>query len=571
MPAELTDQRTLSSVVDYLRDTNATEELLLDEVLSHKDVLASSDAKKYIRDVPVLLEFIGEVMMDILLLTKDTVENSLKLIQNQREDAEDKRLGEKDNKKNDKGTSGVTFGDVTKEVGGSPLMLLLAAGTFLIGSIVGAVEQLAVFIKAAFGETKLGKAIGGLVKTLSEKINSVIDFGKDIVGRIVGGVKNIFGKLFGKGKGIFSFVGEIADFIGKGVKFFSGGGGGFMDDFAKLFSKLSFFFNIGKSFGKAVTKLLGKLALPLTIIMGIWDTVTGAIEGYKTGGIAGAFKGGISGLLNSLIGSLLDLLKDGVSWLLGALGFDKAEEFLDSFSFTDLISKLVGGIVDGVVYYFNYLKEKFSIDKFVEAFEKFSIFGVIGVLAGGILDTIKGAISWIFKMFGADKISEMLDGFSFQEVYDKIFQSIKDTITAIGDWFAAMPGKISEFTANMTGLADQFIKTILQNVLPRKDVNSSWYSPMNLAAAAIPASVYEYAGMNPDTGEVIKKPEISSVPNDTASGVSTNPNAGGGPTIINNVSRGGDVHNVSNSNVNQNVNGAAGPIVTGSAMGLYAY
>jgi FlaG/FlaF family flagellin (archaellin) len=94
---------------------------------------------------------------------------------------------------------------------------------------------------------------------------------------------------------------------------------------------------------------------------------------------------------------------------------------------------------------------------------------------------------------------------------------------------------------------------------------------MNLAAAAIPASVYEYAGMNPDTGEVIKKPEISSVPNDTASGVSTNPNAGGGPTIINNVSRGGDVHNVSNSNVNQNVNGAAGPIVTGSAMGLYAY
>ena len=85
--------------------------------------------------------------------------------------------------------------------------------------------------------------------------------------------------------------------------------------------------------------------------------------------------------------------------------------------------------------------------------------------------------------------------------------------------------------------------------------------------------MYEYAGMNPNTGEVIKKaePKISSVPNDTATGVSTNPNAGGGPTIINNVSRGGDVHNVSNSNVNQNVNGAAGPIVTGSAMGLYAY
>jgi hypothetical protein len=305
--------------------------------------------------------------------------------------------------------------------------------------------------------------------------------------------------------------------------------------------------------------------------MAVWDTIMGAIDGYKEGGIAGAFKGGISGLLNSLIGSLLDLVKDGVSWLLGALGFDEAEKFLDSFSFTDLISKLVSGIVDGVVYYFNYLKEKFSIDKFVEAFEKFGVHGVIGVLVGGILDTWKGALSWIFDLFGADKISEMLDGFSFQDTFDKILQSIKDTISAVGDWFAAMPGKISNFAANMTDLTDQFIKTVLQNVLPRKDANAAWYSPMNLAAAAIPSSVYEYAGMNPDTGEIIKKPTISAIPNDTASGISTNPNAGAAPTIINNVSRGGDVHNVSNSNVNQNVNGAAGPIVTGSAMGLYAY
>jgi hypothetical protein len=592
MPAELTDQKQLSTVIDYLRNTNATEELMLDEVLSHKDVLASSDAKKYIQDVPILLEFIGEVMSDILMLTKDAVENSLKLIHNQREDAEDERLSEKNNKKKDtkkdKGSSGVTFSDAKKEVGNNPLLMLLGAGSFLIGSIVGAVEQLTVFVKSAFKEPKFGKAISGLVKTIGGKISSLIDFGKDTVGKIVGGVKGAFVKLFSKVISIFSFIGEItnfikgifgpaineiSDFIGKGVKFFSSGGSGFMDDFGKVFTKIKFFFDLGKSFGKAIVRLLGKLALPFTIIKGIWDTVIGAIDGYKEGGITGAFKGGISGLLNSLVGSLLDLVKDGVSWLLGALGFDKAEKFLDSFSFSDLISKLVGSIVDGVVYYFNYLKEKFSIDKFAKAFDEFNIFGIFAVLAGGIADTFKNSISWIFEKFGMGEISEMLDGFSFQDIYTKILQSIKDTISAVGDWFAAMPDKISNLSVNVSELADQFIKTILQNVLPRMDANSAWYSPMNLAAAAIPSSVYEYAGMNPETGEIIKKsePKISAVPNDTVTGVSTNPNTSMSPTIINNVSRGGDVHNVSNSNVNQNVNGAVGPIITGSAMGLYAF
>jgi gas vesicle protein len=595
MPAELTDQKQLSTVINYLRDTNATEELLLDEVLSHKDVLASSDAKKYVRDAPILLEFIGEVMSDILLLTKDSVENGLKLIQNQREDAEEKRLEEKNNKKSDKASSGVTFADAKAAAGNNPLMLLLGAGAFLIGSIVGAVEQLGIFIKSALGETRLGKAVGEFVKTISGKISSVIDFGKDIVGKITDVVKDTFGKLFSKVKESFSFLGKISDFIkgifspaikeisefiGKGFKFFTGeGGGGLMDDFKKLFSKISFFFDIGKSFGKAVTKLLGKLALPLTIIMGIWDTVIGAIDGYKEGGIEGAFKGGITGLLNSVIGSLLDLVKDGVSWLLGALGFENAEKFLDSFSFSDLISKMVNAIF-----------EIFSAEKFSKAFEKFNVVGVLGVLLGGILDTVKGAISWIFKMFGADKISEMLDSFSFQDLYDKLFTAIKDMagdlassavdmIKSIAYWFKNLPDTITTMAIDFNQVANDFIKTILQNVLPRKDANSSWYSPMNLAAAAIPASVYEYAGMNPDTGEVIAKPnaneealqKITSIPSDTASAVSSNPVATAAPTIINNVSRGGDVHNVSNSNVNQNVNGAAGPIVTGSAMGLYSF
>jgi hypothetical protein len=98
--------------------------------------------------------------------------------------------------------------------------------------------------------------------------------------------------------------------------------------------------NLGKfakMFG-AVAKIVGKLMLPVTIIMTLWDTVKGAIEGYEKEGVAGAFQGAITGFMNSLVGGLADLIKDMASWLLEKLGFDEASKDLDSFSFQDIIA-----------------------------------------------------------------------------------------------------------------------------------------------------------------------------------------------------------------------------------------
>ena len=70
----------------------------------------------------------------------------------------------------------------------------------------------------------------------------------------------------------------------------------------------------------------------------MFDFVTGFIDGFKTEGnnILSKFIDGIGGGLGKLVGNLigipLDLLKSGVSWIMGAIGFDKfAEEFLDKF------------------------------------------------------------------------------------------------------------------------------------------------------------------------------------------------------------------------------------------------
>ena len=97
---------------------------------------------------------------------------------------------------------------------------------------------------------------------------------------------------------------------------------------------------IGKilGFAKGFGATLGKLFLPITIVIGVFDSITGFIDGFKESegnNILSKFIDGIGGGLGKLTGNLLgiplDLLKSGVSWIVGAMGFDKAEEFLDSF------------------------------------------------------------------------------------------------------------------------------------------------------------------------------------------------------------------------------------------------
>jgi hypothetical protein len=190
------------------------------------------------------------------------------------------------------------------------------------------------WIKGFFGENKL-------IATISE-----------FFGKVVKGLKAFFNweELLPEFKILWQSIKDIFAMISKPItKLFSGGGGFFSD----ILKSLEFFSPITKFF-KAFGAILGKLAYPLQIIMSIWDTVKGALDGWNnTEGdfiakFFGAMKGALSGLLNGLIGGLLDLLKDGLSWILEALGFDKAAKILDSFSFSDLITKVVGGFYDMV-------------------------------------------------------------------------------------------------------------------------------------------------------------------------------------------------------------------------------
>jgi hypothetical protein len=211
----------------------------------------------------------------------------------------------------------------------------------IVGAISGYVKAIVAMNKVLFSAVEstivaLGKFFPSLKKMLfAIETNFVLG-----IEMLKEGFSNFIQKALKVFNSVKSFFAPIIEVFTSAIDSVRSGISGLSEFFTGIGSKLGMF---GKIF-KSVFIIFEKLAIPLTVIMAIWDTVKGAFEGFEKGGLVGAISGAISGLINSIIGAPLDLLKSAVSWILGAFGFDKAEKFLDSFSFEDLIKDFFDAI-----------------------------------------------------------------------------------------------------------------------------------------------------------------------------------------------------------------------------------
>lgn len=202
-------------------------------------------------------------------------------------------------------------------------------------------------------------------KTFSGKIVKVFDGALDFIKNFFGGGEKMAGiaKVFAEVKtaitgffapivDAFKVIQETSGPIGKAVSFVKDSIGKIFTFFSELGSKISAF---SKMFGAFAT-IAKNLVMPLTVIMTIWDTVSNVIDRFSSDGVIGAIVGVVEGLFNSIIAAPADLLKSVVSWILGAFGFEKAEKFLDSFSFVDIVK----GFVDAILRPIETIKKMFS-------------------------------------------------------------------------------------------------------------------------------------------------------------------------------------------------------------------
>ncbi len=173
-------------------------------------------------------------------------------------------------------------------------------------------------------------------------------------------------------------------------------------------------------FAGTLGTVLGKIFLPITILMSVFDLVTGFMDGYdEEGTIIGGMEGGISKMLVGLVGIPLDFLKAGIAWLGTKMGFDM--KWLSEFSFSDMISGLVGKIFDGIQGMVDFVKDLFD-------FSDLSIFEIFGKLIDIVFAPLNLAINFVKGLFGFGDPEEpfSLSGLIF------------DTAKSIFDWFTGL-------------------------------------------------------------------------------------------------------------------------------------
>lgn len=205
-----------------------------------------------------------------------------------------------------------------------------------------------------------------LKATITEKFSSVIKFFDNVIEGVKDAFKFIkeskFGKLIGN---LISIIDSAAQPF---VEMFKTVGG--------FFGESKWFKSIGEIFGKfagtfkTFFTIAEKIFLPVTIIMTIWDTVKGAIEGFQKDGIVGGIAGAIKGLFNSLIFGPVDMIKDATAWILGIFGFDEAKKTLESFSLEKMFSDFVDMLFSPVET-FKKIMGKFN--DFLASFKGFTI------------------------------------------------------------------------------------------------------------------------------------------------------------------------------------------------------
>ena len=265
--------------------------------------------------------------------------------------------------------------------------------------------------------------IGGLLTDLFKDLKSYVDGEKglgaviyDNIGIIAGIVTMLApGLVFGSLKlavtGLIKMIALLAKggiFAKIGVAFTA-----MKTFFVGLAAKLSFgaiFAKIGIAFAALKTFFIATLmpflaaaAVPIAIIVGVVAGIVLAIYSLKkgfddfmfeleaTGSIWEATKTGIVTVISNILGLPFDLLKDGVSWIIGKIGsifglesFTNASKVLDDFSFVDMMKDMLTFLGDSISGVF---------DGFMQVIQDFLRSGPLKFIGGGFAaDALFGTV-----------------------------------------------------------------------------------------------------------------------------------------------------------------------------------
>jgi hypothetical protein len=239
-----------------------------------------------------------------------------------------------------------------------------------------------------------------------------------------------------------------------------------------IIKNLMFKFNrFGRIIG-GVARLVGKLFLPLTIVMTAFDVIKGAIDGFNKDGWWGMIKGGITALYDSLIAMPLDLLKDGATWMAEQLGWTDTANILKSFSFSEIFETVIGKLFDHVEKLVDSLMNIFNVatdpdktwtDLLFAGLEGYKdVYDLIFLPIGLLLKWLMGKFVW------DEAEAEKKNDFSFTEL-------LEDLVLKGTEWITE---KITQIWEDIKTWLTNSFESILKMLPSMKELQSTLLSKL---------------------------------------------------------------------------------------------
>jgi len=264
------------------------------------------------------------------------------------------------------------------------------------------------------------------------------------------------------------------------------------------------FIAIGVAIAAAIALVIGGL-------MAAFDDFQKTLE--ETGSITEALKVGVAKFMGFILGFIPGLVLDLVSWVAGLFGFDDFAKQVDSIDPIQFIADAFKGLFDTIeAWVMKLFKDPLGaiIDLFLAPLNMFINFGKF------IYDkAVKPLIDWVGELFGVEDASGQMESYIGDKldniinfagaIYDKY-------IKPIVDWFSnlfstvvknAKESPAGKAIGKAVDTAKNFTKTALRSALPKP--GGSKLSFGYWTSKVIPDKLYEYAGMDPKTGEVVKQ------------------------------------------------------------------
>ena len=364
------------------------------------------------------------------------------------------------------------------------------------GFFAGAVGSLKALTNLNFKPTMLSKPFIAASKLMGRFFKPVTEF------------TQLFSRIFEPMIKNLNAAGKATKSSSKGVKTL----GSTIVNFFKALKPIKTAFGILGKVGSAFAglgRVFGRLFLPITIIMGIFDGLKGANKEMEKYSDAGFFSklfagtmGFLSGVIQGLIGIPLDLLKSLVAWIAGKLGFEGVQEFLSrpEFNIQEIIGNLFSALIGGVMGFVQSIKDTIA---------DIGIAGMVQNLALDLLKIFKKIISFpsavaagAIKGLAAAWPGGKTPGEAFMEGFNRVFtlgdasiDSMKvqgDGMTESGEEIkqkseenasgqaslasragAAMGDVVDASTSAVTNVGD----TIIQTISPADNVGATVAGP----------------------------------------------------------------------------------------------